>query len=446
MSDVVQTRLENGMRLVYRHFEGAKNYAFGIGFPIGSFHDPEGKLGLAHYHEHMAIKDTARQTAEEIKNEVRDIGGTLNASTGINSTLYRISGREDEILGYDAFARGVDILEDCLENALFTPTRLALEKAAIEGEYGENTSARYEVSRKAYQIAYPSVENLEDSKVHVILGSIESLNRITRDDIIAHEKLYTGNTAILFYYGGRSLDDVKKELEGRFKKLRARPPVKIEKRMPVYPKKASEVIRQEAPESEDVTVWLSYKGYSPVEIPNYTVGYAGHLLQTKALQNLRGRHGLVYGCTASNKANLASFDISFRTGADRVNEVLKFLKETLGEVKKNPPTQREIRWAIIESRYDFEEEENNHRKIENLEEDFTALMQTGQILSVAERAKRISKISEKGILGVYNRVFKTPPMAAIYGKGVDKVMSYGQILRTLGYSQKSQKTNTRDER
>ena len=73
-------------------------------------HDVE--AGVAHVHEHMLFKGTARRGVGQIAAEVESSGGQINAFTTSDHTVYHL------VLAGRYFATGLDILADALRDMM----------------------------------------------------------------------------------------------------------------------------------------------------------------------------------------------------------------------------------------------------------------------------------------------------------------------------------------
>jgi predicted Zn-dependent peptidase len=78
-------RLPRGAALAADNAEGARSFAAGFWFPVGSRHEAPRERGFVHFVEHMAFKGTARRGAAEISREIDRVGGYLNAFTDRDS-------------------------------------------------------------------------------------------------------------------------------------------------------------------------------------------------------------------------------------------------------------------------------------------------------------------------------------------------------------------------
>jgi predicted Zn-dependent peptidase len=104
--------------------------AVGVFVAAGSRHESAAEHGLSHLLEHMAFKGTRRRSAREIAEAIEDVGGDLNAETGVERTGYFA-----RVLGSD-IGLALDVIGDILTDSLFDPGELEREKNVIVQEIG----------------------------------------------------------------------------------------------------------------------------------------------------------------------------------------------------------------------------------------------------------------------------------------------------------------------
>ena len=78
----------------------------------------------------MAFKGTRRRSAREIAETIENVGGDLNAETGVERTSYFA-----RVLGSDA-ELALDVIGDLLTDSVFAPEELEREKNVIVQEIG----------------------------------------------------------------------------------------------------------------------------------------------------------------------------------------------------------------------------------------------------------------------------------------------------------------------
>ncbi|NCF85375.1 MAG: hypothetical protein GWQ08_07560 [Verrucomicrobiaceae bacterium] len=178
MVDYHLQTLDNGLRVVAAHCPTWRSLAMGIFAGTGSRHDPARKQGLAHFTEHMLFKGTKRRTPKRIVVQAESVGGSLNAYTSEEHTCYHLRSPANHL------NRMVDLLADIYIDSTFPEGEIGRERQVIEDEilmYRDEPSSH--VDDVLSQGTWP-----KESLGRPILGSVETLSRIGRDDFLRYLK------------------------------------------------------------------------------------------------------------------------------------------------------------------------------------------------------------------------------------------------------------------
>ena len=124
------TVLPTGLTVVTETTPHVKTAAVGVFVAAGSRYERADEHGLSHFIEHMAFKGTRRRNAREIAETIENVGGDLNAETGVERTSYFA-----RILGSDAHL-ALDVIGDLVTDSAFDPEELEREKNVIVQEIG----------------------------------------------------------------------------------------------------------------------------------------------------------------------------------------------------------------------------------------------------------------------------------------------------------------------
>jgi predicted Zn-dependent peptidase len=124
------TSLPTGLAVVTETTPHVKTAAIGVFVGAGSRYERAGEHGLSHFIEHMAFKGTRRRSARDIAETIENVGGDLNAETGVERTSYfaRVLGNDTEL--------ALDVIGDLLTNSVFDPEELKREKNVVLQEIG----------------------------------------------------------------------------------------------------------------------------------------------------------------------------------------------------------------------------------------------------------------------------------------------------------------------
>src|SRR5437868_1630841 len=109
---------------------GVRSVAFGAWVRSASLHETPDVMGVSHLLEHMVFKGTARRSAREIALSLESLGGSLDAYTSREHTVFQ--GRVlDEHL-----REAADVIGDIVFRPTLRETDLALERKVILEEIG----------------------------------------------------------------------------------------------------------------------------------------------------------------------------------------------------------------------------------------------------------------------------------------------------------------------
>ncbi|RBP18072.1 putative Zn-dependent peptidase [Roseiarcus fermentans] len=186
------TRLPSGLAVVTDASEHVRTAAVGVFVAAGSRHESVAEHGLSHLLEHMAFKGTRRRSARDIAEAIEDVGGDLNAETGVERTGYFA-----RVIGSDV-GLALDVIGDILTESLFDPTELEREKNVIVQEIGavEDTPDDH-VFDLLTAAAWP-----DQAIGRPILGTRDGVNAFDRDAIDGYLRRHYGPSSIVVAAAG----------------------------------------------------------------------------------------------------------------------------------------------------------------------------------------------------------------------------------------------------
>jgi predicted Zn-dependent peptidase len=156
--------------------ESVYSAAIDLWIEVGSAYETALNNGVSHCIEHMLFKGTERRSAEQIAEDIEDVGGMLGAST--SKELTKIYGH---VLG-EHLPVALDIICDMISAPRFDAADLRLERKVIldEMQMYEDDSADV-----AQELTYL---NLWQGYAHSypIIGTVDTVNGITLPMITEH--------------------------------------------------------------------------------------------------------------------------------------------------------------------------------------------------------------------------------------------------------------------
>jgi insulysin len=130
---IAKLRLENGVEVYLISDPGADQSAAALSVEAGSWQDPENYPGMAHFLEHMLFMGTAAYPKEfEYMQYITDNGGTVNASTWPDHTVYMFS------VNNEAFRGALDRFSHFFIDPLFSRSCIDRELHAVDQEHAKN--------------------------------------------------------------------------------------------------------------------------------------------------------------------------------------------------------------------------------------------------------------------------------------------------------------------
>ena len=175
-SRVTRSVLPGGLRVITESLPAVRSVAFGIWAGVGSRDEDLDHAGATHYLEHLLFKGTERRSALDISAAMDAVGGELNAFTAKEYTCYYA-----RVLDAD-LPLAIDVLADMVTSSLIEPKDVDAERGVILEEIAMNDDDPTDTVHEAF-----AAQLFGDTPLgRPILGSVDSINAITRTQIAEH--------------------------------------------------------------------------------------------------------------------------------------------------------------------------------------------------------------------------------------------------------------------
>jgi predicted Zn-dependent peptidase len=191
--------LPGGLRVVTEFLPAVRSVALGIWVGVGSRDEDLPHAGATHYLEHLLFKGTSRRTALDISSEMDSVGGEMNAFTAKEYTCYYA-----RVLDAD-LPLAVDVLSDMVTSSLITSKDVDAERNVVLEEIAMNEDDPSDTVHEAF-----SAKLFGDTPLgRPILGTVDSINAITREQIYEHYRArYTPEHLVVAAAGNLDHDTV----------------------------------------------------------------------------------------------------------------------------------------------------------------------------------------------------------------------------------------------
>src|SRR5215475_3424105 len=175
-STVRRTVLPGGLRVVTEFLPSVRSVALGIWVGVGSRDEDTSHAGATHYLEHLLFKGTHKRTALEISAEMDAVGGEMNAFTAKEYTCYYARVLDSDL------PLAIDVLSDMVTSSLIEPKDVDAERNVVLEEIAMNEDDPSDSVHEAF-----TTHLFGDTPLgRPILGTVESINAITREQIFEH--------------------------------------------------------------------------------------------------------------------------------------------------------------------------------------------------------------------------------------------------------------------
>ncbi|OGP74293.1 MAG: hypothetical protein A2V86_09065 [Deltaproteobacteria bacterium RBG_16_49_23] len=177
----------------------------------GSADERDEEAGMCHFIEHMIFKGTERRKVGEMAKEIESLGGSINAYTSYDQTVYHITiaSRYADI----AF----DILSDAIQNSTFDPQELEREREVVleEIRMGEDAPSR-RLFRQTMSTAFE-----KHPYGRPIIGYEKTIRAIARDQMLSFfRRWYTPERTLFIAAGDIDLQQMESKARTFFKEFK----------------------------------------------------------------------------------------------------------------------------------------------------------------------------------------------------------------------------------
>ena len=176
-----ERRLANGLQVISVRSEASPTVSVQVWYHVGSRNDPAGRSGFAHLFEHLMFKGTRYLRPEQFDRLTEDIGGSNNAFTSNDVTVYY------EVVPSNHLETLLWAEEERMQNLKIDDANFRSERAVVEEEYRQSVLA---VPYGRFTHAVQSLPYLQHPYRRATIGSIADLDAATVTDVTAFHALH----------------------------------------------------------------------------------------------------------------------------------------------------------------------------------------------------------------------------------------------------------------
>jgi len=397
------TTLDNGLRIVTHQMESVKSVSFVVYNNVGSRDETEEINGAAHFLEHMAFKGTKSRSAKEIVETIDNVGGSINAATGKDVTMYATA-----LLAEDLNI-GVDIITDILQNSIFKPKEFEKERGVILEEIAMNQdNPSRMVLHQWFKTSFP------DQPIgRLTVGTKEIIKSIKRKKIIDFMQNYYHPKKMVFSAAGQVDHD--EFVDMIIKSTPNLPQGKSNSRVKASYKGGE--YRKEK-KLEQIHMALGFEGldnhdddYETLQVYSSIMGSG---MSSRLFQEIREKRGLVYSIFSGNMffEDTGIFGIIAGTGKNKIKELIPVLCDELINSPMNL-TEEEILKA--KAKLKFSIVKSLESTSSNADRWADHLLCYDRMIKVEEKIEKINNVSKESIERVVRKMLQSKPTIASIG-------------------------------
>ncbi|HEY8562040.1 MAG TPA: pitrilysin family protein [Pyrinomonadaceae bacterium] len=328
-----EQKLANGMRVYGIENTEVPLVQFEIVVDGGLLLEDINKVGVANLMARMMTQGTARKTPAELEEAIQQLGATVNV----------FAGTEDVRLVVNTLAKNYDATLALVEEILLEPRwdakEFDLQKQSVVSQIRQQEANPNAIAQNNYSLLIYGRDNVRSRN---ILGTVESVNAITLDDLKAfYAKNLSPSVARMHVVGALGKAKITNSLTNLNKNWKSKAVAIPEYKTPSAPAK-SQVYFYDVPDAKQSVIRFGYPAlaatdadYYPASVMNYILGGGGFASQLT--QQLREGKGYTYGINSNFSGTKApgAFTIASGVRSNVTFESAQLVKEILQNYGKN---------------------------------------------------------------------------------------------------------------
>lgn len=330
--------LPNGIRILHVPAASAISHACII-VNTGSRDEPEGKAGLAHFIEHLIFKRTEKRSTNQILNRLESVGADLNAYTTKEYTCVHASFLNPYL------DRTLDLFNDIIFHSTFPEEEMDKEKSVILDEISSYLDQPEEAINDDFEDMLFAGHALGNN----ILGTIESVQNFTREDVINFRKAnYRTNEIVVAVLGNYTLNSVVNKGRKYFADVEENNPVKKRIKPSVLPQ-SNTTIYKPIMQAHCILGTQAYSTYQSQKVPlmllnNY---FGGNGMSSVLNLQIREKYGIAYTIESnfSPLSDTGIFSIYFGTDKEKQSKALSLIFKEIKKLREHPLNELQLQKA-----------------------------------------------------------------------------------------------------
>jgi zinc protease len=328
-----ENKFSNGLRVYGIENREVPLVQFEIVIDGGQLLEDINKVGVSNLMARMMTQGTLKKTPQELEEAIQQLGATINV----------VAGTEDVRIIVNTLARNyqptVALVEEILLEPRWDAKEFDLIKQSTISQIRQQEANPNSIAQNNFNLLIYGKDNIRSRN---ILGTIESVNSITLDDLKAfYNKSISPSVTRMHVVGALDKSSITKPLNGINKNWKSKKVEIPEYKTAQLPTK-SQVYFYDVPDAKQSVIRFGYpalaqtdKDYYPATVMNYILGGGGFASQLT--QQLREGKGYTYGIGSgfSGTTSPGPFTISSGVRSNVTLESAQLIKSILQDYPKN---------------------------------------------------------------------------------------------------------------
>ena len=329
--------LPNGIRVVAAPQKERQSVSLGIWVGVGGRDEQVRTAGISHFLEHIVFKGTHTRTANQIKESVEGVGGSLNAFTSEEYTCFLAKA------SYKHFESVFDVLSDMVLNASIKEEDVKKERTVIMEEIKmTQDQPSHLVDENLTEILWP-----EHPLGRPLAGTLDTVGALTRENLVAYrDRYYEPGLITVVAAGNVTQKALLKATELRFKGAGRGTVKDLELFSGLQNKSRVKIFKKD---TEQVHLALGLHTFPKEHPDQYALDVLsvvlGGNMSSRLFNEVREERGLAYdiGAFVRRFQETGAFVVSAGVDNHKYDEALKVIIGELDKVTRQPVGADELK-------------------------------------------------------------------------------------------------------
>jgi zinc protease len=344
-----KARLSNGLTAIVKENHRAPVVAVQVWVQAGSVYETEGERGITHLIEHMIFKGTERRGPGEVAKEIESVGGSINAYTSLDYTVYHC------VVPKQFLGNALDVLSDAVFYSSFDPRELEREKKVVLEEIRmRDDRPKTRLSRLLMETAY---------RAHPyglpVIGYPETVKSFGSKDILAYmERRYRPSQIAVVVVGDVGASQALAGIQDTFGSVTKKGLQEFT--YPSEPRQDAPRIAMEAMGIQEGYLAVAFSGlpnFNDPDVPALDVLAAllGKGESSRLTSSLRNRLQMVHNIDAAafTPAGPGIFEITASLDPEKTQEALQQIFREIFRLENEEILEGELERAKVQVETDF---------------------------------------------------------------------------------------------